>query len=197
MWIVSGLGDLLVLLAASLALIALLARIGAVGEAVAYVKALSFCLIATFAMKFALAICGVGERLGVESPSGHVAFAATFYGALALMLGARRAAASKLLLAAGVVALGIFVGVSRVALNAHNPAETIVDAATGLVALAIFFFNEPKRAPSDQPLSLVSTLAPLAAVYIVLALPIVSHWSAEPWIDAMADQFAAVTNLCR
>ena len=90
MWIVSGLADLLVLLPASLALIALLARNGAVGEAVAYAKALLFCLIATLAMKFALATCGVGERLGVESPSGHVAFAATFYGSLALMLGARR-----------------------------------------------------------------------------------------------------------
>ena len=91
----------------------------------------------------------------------------------------------------------ILVAMSRVALNARNPAETIVGAATGLAALAIFFVNEPKRAPSEPPLSLVKTLAPLAAVYVVLALPIVSHWSAESWIDAMADQFAAVTNLCR
>ena len=197
MWIVSGLADLLVLLPASLALIALLARNGAVGEAVAYVKALIFCLIAAFAMKFALATCGVGGRLGVESPSGHVAFAATFYGSLALMFGARRAVAAKLLLAAGVAAFVILVAVSRVALHAHNPAETFVGAATGLVALAIFFFNEPQRALSDPPLSFVSTLAPLAAVYIVLALPIASHWSAEPWIDAMAGQFGAVTNLCR
>ena len=197
MWIVSGLADLLVLLPASLVLIALLARSGAVGEAVAYVKALIFCLIATFAMKFALATCGAGERLGVESPSGHVAFAATFYGSLALMLGARRAVAAKLSLASGVAAFVILVAVSRVALRAHNTAETVVGAATGLVALAIFFFNAPKRAPSDLPLSLVSTLAPLAAVYIVLALPIASHWSAESWIDAMAGQFGAVTDLCR
>jgi len=40
MWIVSGLADLLVLLPASLALIALLARTGAAGEAAAYAKAL-------------------------------------------------------------------------------------------------------------------------------------------------------------
>jgi hypothetical protein len=38
MWIVSGLADLLVLLPASLALIALLARTGAAGEAAAYAK---------------------------------------------------------------------------------------------------------------------------------------------------------------
>lgn len=197
MWIVSSLADLLVPLPASLALIALLARAGAGGEALAYAKALLFCLVATFAMKFALATCGAGERLGVDSPSGHVAVAATFFGALALMLGARRAAAAKLLLAAGVAAFVILVAVSRVAVNAHNPAETIVGAATGVVALAIFFVNEPKHTPSDQPLSLVSTLAPLAAVYVVLALPISSHCTAEPWIDAIADEFGAVTHLCR
>ena len=108
-------------------------------------------------MKFALATCGVGERLGIESPSGHVAFAATFYGSLALMLGPRRSAASKLLLGAGVAAFVILVAVSRVALNAHNPAETMVGAATGLAALAIFFANAPKRAPPEPPLARVKT----------------------------------------
>ena len=124
--------------------------------------------------------------------------AATFYGSLALTLGPRRSAASKLLLGAGVAAFVILVAVSRVALNAHNPAETMVGAATGLAALAIFFANAPKRAPPEPPLARVNTLAPLAAVYVVLALPIYSgRWTAESWIDAMAAQFGAVTNLCR
>jgi len=172
-----------------------LARMGAVGEAVAYSKALLVCLIATFAMKFAFAACGVDES--VRSPSGHVAFAATFYGSLAMLLAARRSALARGLVAAAVVGFIVLVAASRVALHAHSRAETIVGAAVGLAALAVFAANRPRHAPSDAPLSAWSTLAPLALVFLVLALPLANHWTAEPWIDALAEDFGALTHLCR
>jgi len=195
MRLISGLADLLVLAPASVALIAILARMGAIGEAVAYAKALLICLIATFAMKFSFAACGVGE--GVRSPSGHVAFAATFYGCLAMLLAARRSALARGFVAAAVAGFVVLVAVSRVALHAHSRLETIVGAAVGLAALAVFAVNRPKHAPSDAPLSAGSTLAPLALVFLVLALPLANHWSAEPWIDALAEDFGALTHLCR
>ena len=97
MRILSGISDLLVLLPASLGLIALLARAGARAQAIAYAKALLFSLTAVFAMKFALASCGPASALpGVESPSGHVAVAATFVGSLVFMFGAGRPAWMRL-----------------------------------------------------------------------------------------------------
>ena len=197
MRLVSGLADLLVLLPASLAFIGLLLRLGAAGEAAAYAKALLFCLIATFLMKFSLAVCEAGGHpFGVESPSGHVAFSATFYGCVALTLSARRSSAVQGAVAVGVVAFIVLVAISRVVLRAHTRAETIVGATVGLLAIAIFLFNRPKHAPTDAPLSARSTLVPLVAVFLLLGLPIANHWTAEPWIDAMAAEFGALTHLC-
>ncbi len=195
--VVSALADLLVVLPASLGLIALLVGSGAIGEAVAYAKALIVCLVVVFAMKFALATCGEEASLfGIESPSGHVASAATFYGSLALMFGTRRAPALRIASAVAVVAFIVLVAISRVALRVHSRADTLIGAATGLVAIGVFLFNRPKHAPTDAPLSVASTLGPLTAVFAIGLLLVATHWTAEPWIDALAESFGAAAGLC-
>lgn len=198
MHFVTAAADLLLLAPASLVLIVVLARMGAVGEAIAYAKALAVCIVATFSFKFMLAVCGLGVfGRAVQSPSGHVAFAITFYGSLALLMSARRSAAIRWTVGAGLVALVVAVAASRVVLHMHSRAETIVGAAVGLAALAIFAREKPPHAASDAPLSVGSTLIPLALVFALLAAPLANHWSAEPWIDAMAADFGALTGICR
>src|ERR1019366_9156304 len=99
MHLVTNLGDLAVLLPASLGLIAFLAWIGAREDATAYAAAAAVCLLAALLAKLGFAACGARySALGVESPSGHVAFSATFYGCLAVLFGAGRTLARRLTL---------------------------------------------------------------------------------------------------
>jgi membrane-associated phospholipid phosphatase len=197
MRILSGLSDLLVLVPASLGLIALLVRAGARREAIAYAKALVFCLTAVFTMKFALASCGRAPAFpGVESPSGHVAVAATFVGSLAFMFGSGRPAWQRLALTVAGTALVALIALSRVRLGAHSPPETAVGAATGVVALAIFRANWATSEVATPHDAAPLPLAPLLIVYGFCALVGANRWTAEPWIDALAADFGRFAHLC-
>jgi hypothetical protein len=106
MHLVTNLGDLAVLLPASLGLIVFLAWIDSRRDAAAYTAAALVCLTAALFAKLALAACaGRYSLFGVESPSGHVAFSATFYGCFAVLFGAGRTLARRLALYAGAAAL--------------------------------------------------------------------------------------------
>ena len=75
---------------------------------------------------------------GVESPSGHAAFGATFYGCLAVLFGTGRAIGRRLALYGGAVALVLLIGASRVALEAHSVQEVGVGFFIGAVSIALF-----------------------------------------------------------
>ena len=86
MHLISDLGDSAVLLPASLGLLAFLIGFGSRADALAYAGALVAGLMAALLAKLALATCGPAHPLfGVESPSGHAAFGAIFYGCLAVL----------------------------------------------------------------------------------------------------------------
>ena len=73
-------------------------------------------------------------ELGVVTPSGHVASAASVYGGLLQLLARpewRRAALGSLLIA-------LIIGISRVALGEHTPAEVIVGAVVGIAGAVCF-----------------------------------------------------------
>ena len=77
-------------------------------------------------------------ELGVVTPSGHVASASSVYGGLLQLLartGWRRALLGSLLIA-------VVIGISRVALSEHTPAEVIVGAAVGISGAAFFALAE-------------------------------------------------------
>ena len=61
----------------------------------------------------------IAETLGPSFPSGHSATAAAFYAAAALVLGRRRPALARALLAGGAVAIAVLVAGTRVMLGVH------------------------------------------------------------------------------
>ena len=74
------------------------------------------------------------SELGFVTPSGHVASASSIYGGLIRLLagtGRRRTILAALLIA-------VIIGVSRVDLGEHTPAEVIVGALVGVAGTATF-----------------------------------------------------------
>lgn len=198
MQLVSNFGDIAVLLPASLGLIAFLAWIGSRRDAAAYAAAMATCLTAALIAKLAFALCGGNAPvLGVESPSGHAAFGTTFYGCLAALFGTGRTIARRLALYGGATALVLAIGASRVALEVHTAPEIVIGVLIGLVSIALF--NTLRVAPERLELSsqTVVRMSPFAVLYALCLLLLAGHWTAEPFIDAIAARLGAVMHLCR
>ena len=198
MELVTNFGDIAVLLPASLGLIAFLAWIGSRRDAAAYAAAMATCLTAALTAKLAFAICGGNAPiLGVENPSGHAAFAATFYGCLAALFATGRTIGRRLALYGGAAALVLAIGVSRVALEAHTAPEIVVGLMIGLMSIALF--NALRIAPERLALSsqMVVRMSPFAVLYALCLLLLAGHWTAEPFIDAIAARLGVAMHLCR
>jgi membrane-associated phospholipid phosphatase len=198
MQLVSNFGDLAVLLPASLGLIVFLARISWRQDAAAYAGALAACLTAALFAKVVFAACGGNHSLfGVESPSGHAAFSATFYGCLAALFGAGRTIGWRLGLYGGAAALVVAIGASRVALEVHTVQEVVAGVLIG--AMSIAAFNTLRLAPARLELSFqtVVRMSPFAVLYALCLLLLPGHWTAEPFIAAIAAQLGANMHLYR
>ncbi len=198
MQLVSNFGDIAVLLPASLGLIVFLAWIGWRQDAAAYAAAVAASLTAALFGKLALAACGANHSVfGVESPSGHAAFAATFYGCLALVFGTGRAVERRLALYGGAAALILAVGASRIALEAHTMQEVGVGFFIGAVSIALFSALRvcPERL-EFSPRTAVQ-MSPFAVLYTLCFLLLADHWTVEPLIDAIAARIGAGMHLCR
>ncbi len=198
MHLVTNLGDLAVLLPASLGLIAFLAWIGARENAAAYATAVAVCLLAALLAKLAFAACGARySLLGVESPSGHTAFSATFYGCLAALFAVGRTLSRRLALYAVATALILLIGASRVALEAHTAPEVVVGLMIGAMAIALFNVLRVSPEPLQFSSQTAIRMSPFAALYALSFLFLAGHWTAEPLIDAIAAQLGADLHLCR
>jgi len=198
MHLVTNLGDLAVLLPASLGLIAFLAWIGRREDAAAYAAAMVFCLLAALLAKLAFAACGARhDLLGVESPSGHTAFSATFYGCFALLLAPGHTFGRRSALYGCAAALVLLIGVSRVALEAHTAPEVVVGLAIGATSIGLFRVLSVRSEPLRLSAQTIVRLSPFAALYAACLLLLAGHWSAEPVIDAVAAELGADLRLCR
>jgi membrane-associated phospholipid phosphatase len=198
MQLVSNFGDIAVLLPASLGLIVFLAWIGWRQDAAAYAAAMAVCLMVALLGKLVLAACGANHSVfGVESPSGHAAFAVTFYGCLALLFGTGRTVERRLALYGGAAAIILAVGFSRVALEAHTVQEVAVGFFIGAVSIALF--NALRVRPERLEFSPRTALqmSPFAALYALGFLLLADHWTAEPLIDAIAARIGAGMHICR
>jgi membrane-associated phospholipid phosphatase len=195
---VSNFGDIAVLLPASLGLIAFLAWFHSRQDAAAYAAAAAACLTAALFAKLALAACGGRHSLfGVESPSGHAAFAATFYGCLAALFGAGRTIGWRLALYGGAAALILLIGASRVALGAHNAREVGAGVLIGAMSIALFNVLRVKSERLELTSRTFVRMSPFAALYAVCLLLLADHWTIEPFIDSIAAQVGANMHLCR
>ena len=148
-------------------------------------------IIATFAAMLALKLVFIAcsASLGIShirTPSGHVAAAAVVAGGLAALLLRRRSVVLPL------AALAAFViGVSRLSLGAHSPAEVMIGAAVGLAgALALPLLAGP--APKGLDARRVAVIA-VAVVVIFHGM----HLPAEAHIRSTAWRFASVLAVCQ
>jgi membrane-associated phospholipid phosphatase len=92
-----------------------------------------------------VACAGSLGDLGILSPSGHTAAAAVTYGGIALLLG--RGRLPKPLLMAAPLAVAVVIGISRVVLHAHVPAEVFLGGCIGLVGASILLPLAGPRPP--------------------------------------------------
>ena len=156
------------------------------------------CLTTALFAKLVFAACGGNPSVfGVESPSGHAAFGATFYGCLAVLFGTGRTTRWRLALYGGAAALILAIGASRVALQAHNAREVVIGGLIGAVSIALF--NALRVSPERLELSSRTAvqMSPFAVLYALCLLLLAGHWTAEPFIDAIAAQLGAAMHLCR
>jgi membrane-associated phospholipid phosphatase len=130
------------------------------------------------ALKLAFGIWpSLGAGIDVSSPSGHTACATAVYGALAVLLWGT---ATGMLVAIAVAAL---TGVTRVALDLHSPAETLIGAVVGLTAVALFARG---RTPS------IGRRRALAALVLVVIVPLYGHKAnIEPTLRHIEAHWAA------
>jgi membrane-associated phospholipid phosphatase len=129
---VTDFADQAVVLPVAVAMLAGLCLLGWRRAAMAWGLGIGGTLGATLVLKLAVMACGIGATVGLGSPSGHTAGAACLYGAAVALLvrGRWRGTLAAALAAAAVAAV---IGLTRVSLGMHTPADVWVGGAVGLV----------------------------------------------------------------
>lgn len=190
---VTNLGDAVLLLPASIALLGFLLWRGSLRAAAAWTAALAICFGLTVLGKLGLQACGTAAAaLGASSPSGHVSFSTTFYGCCGIVSSAGLSRSRQI----GVLFLaGLLVGLiaaSRIVLGAHTPEEVVGGLLIGGTCVLLF------RGLSGAEPARVSWLARALAAFIAAAILLNGqHLSAEPLIRQIAQKIGLVTGICR
>ncbi len=155
--------------------------------AVAWALVVIVTFAAMLALKLVFIACSASlGTTGIRTPSGHVAAAAVVAGGLAALLLRRRSVVLPL------AALAAFIiGVSRLSLGVHSPAEVLIGAGVGLAgALALPWLAGP--APKGLDARRVAVIA-VAVVVIFHGM----HLPAEAHIRSTAWRFASVLAVCQ
>jgi membrane-associated phospholipid phosphatase len=167
---------------------------GARRSATAWGVAVGLCCLAIVALKIALRPCDralIADSL--RNPSGHAAFAAVVYGCLALLLAQRCASPLLRGAIAGLASAWILViGLSRLAVHAHTPAEVAVGLAIGAAAVGLFALQQRRLALPRLSLPVIGLL-----LVIVLAVMHGSQAEAEGMIRRLAWLIYDHAGLCR
>jgi membrane-associated phospholipid phosphatase len=196
--LITNLGDLAVLLPASVALIAILFRWGTRADALTFAFALAICLGATALAKIGFAACGAQSSLiGIESPSGHIGASAYFYGSVAIIAATERGAAPRLAIYGAAALLIALIGVSRVVVHAHNGQEAVAGLAIGVACLGLFYLLRERPRMLAMPARARVLVAPVIVVLLIDVALLAGRWTPERFIDAVARQFGADFGLCR
>lgn len=137
-----------------------------------FFRALLICLIIMTLLKIGFLSCGKAVGSEIHSPSGHASLATFFFGSLATVLFVRLRAPWRWIAPALALMLVILIGATRVALNAHNPAEVLLGTLVGALSLAAFTWPYLKQAHRQLPLKLLLlALGPLFLLCYGSALP--------------------------
>jgi membrane-associated phospholipid phosphatase len=138
-------------------------------------------IVATFASMLALKLVFVAcwtslGTDGIHTPSGHVAAATVVAGGLAGLLLRGRAAA---MLLAGLAALVI--GISRLVLGLHSPAEVLIGACVGLAGAWVLLTLAGPRPARLDPRRVAVIAAIVALIFHGLHLPAEAHIRLTAW----------------
>ena len=172
-----------IVLAIGIALLAQGWRRGA--AAWALVVAATFATILALKLVFLACSASFGTA-DIRTPSGHVAAAAVVAGGLAALLVRRRAAVLPLAALAAIV-----IGISRLALGLHSPAEVGIGGAVGLAgawALLVLAGPPPQRLDARR---VAVIAAAVAVIFHGLHLPAEAHIRSTAW------RFAHVLAVCQ
>lgn len=123
--------------------------------ALRFLVALFACLATMAVLKLGFLSCGRAIGSAVMSPSGHMSLSSFFFGAAACLVFVRLAPPWRWFAPGLALLLAGTIGVTRVMLGAHSPAEVVIGALAGLVTLAIFarpYLRAPHPARSMRPL---------------------------------------------
>jgi membrane-associated phospholipid phosphatase len=195
--LLSGLGDIVVVGPASAALFVGLFWIRARREAAAFASAIFAAMALALAAKLAFEACGFAEpRFDIESPSGHAALGAAFWGCAAVVLAGGRRLGERAAFYVGAVLVAMAVASARVAIGAHTVAEVICGLAIGAAATALFVvLRGPPRRVSLTPYVLVWSSPVVVLLALDLAL-FTDRVSAEPLIVRLAAAIGVALKLC-
>lgn len=189
---IASLADTALLLPASVLLGALLAVLRRWRVLAGWIVGIAVAGGGTVAAKLAFHACGRAlTDAAVVSPSGHASFAAIFYGAVAILIGAGRSRLVRLLLGGAAALLVLAVAISRVRTGAHTPAEVLVGAAIGAAGLAVFALLHARAGRPALP------SAPVAAGFALALLAFGgAHLSLEHEIGQWARHIAGRLDVC-
>jgi len=192
----SGLGDIAVVAPASAALVVGLFFLGARRDAVTFALAMFACVLLALLAKLAFAACGFAPRFDIESPSGHAALGAAFYGSLAALLAGGRPLGARLALYVAAACAAVAVAYGRVELQVHSVAEVVCGLLIGAAAAALFVaLRGPPRRLSLTPQMLVRA-SPIAVLLAIDLALFTDRWTAEPLIDRFAWAIGVALKLC-
>lgn len=191
---ITDFGDSAVLLPVSGLVLAALWLGGARRSAAAWGAAVGLCCLVMVALKILLRPCDqalIADSL--RNPSGHAAFAAVVYGCLALLIAQRCASPLLRTIILGLAGLWVLViGLSRLAVHAHTPAEVAVGLAIGGLAVALFARQQHRLAVPRLSLPVIGLL-----LVVVLAVLHGNQAQAEGMIRRLAWLIYDGAGICR
>ena len=137
--LITDLGDAAFLLPAAVVVALHLFLSKSVRAAVIWLSAVFLCGILTIWAKLIFHVCG-DQLLGwqIASPSGHTSLSTTFYVCGAVLMSQERARWTRIALMLGGILVVVAIGVSRIRLGAHTPAEVFAGWVIGLFCVAWF-----------------------------------------------------------
>ena len=188
----TDLGDPTLVLPASLALFIYLWAVGARRLAIAWVASLSLCIALVTLSKIGFHACrNWDEALNIHSPSGHAAFAATFYGCGTQLLASGQPRRLRTTLALLALALVVAIAISRVMLEFHNATEIVVGLMIGALCVGLFAGLSHSAAELRPP-----SRAALALFAFLAVLSHGRHVDAERWIARLSDKLESAADIC-
>jgi membrane-associated phospholipid phosphatase len=155
--------------------------------AVAWLLAIAATFATMLVLKLVFLACATSFGVAsIHTPSGHVAAATVVTGSLTTVLRRRRGAVVPWAFVAAVV-----VGVSRLALGAHSPAEVVLGALVGLAGAHLMTRLAGPPPPDIKGWRIAGVVIVVVAAFHGLHLPVEAH------IRVTAFRVATTLSVCQ